>query len=780
MSMVHRLLASTVIACAPLVAAPAMAQAGAAAASTGDPAANSPASVSREAQDDVQAAQPQSSQDVIVTAQKREQNLIDVAQSISVISGATLETQQATSFQDYLNNVPGLQLDQSTPGAGRLVLRGLNTGGVASTVAVYVDETPFGSSSALANGGVLAGDFDTFDIARIEVLRGPQGTLYGASSLGGLLKFVTNAPDPTKVEGRARGAVETTKGGDLSYRGNAMLNLPLGDTLAVRATGFYNKVGGFIDSIGTSAPDGVGVLKTADVAKNINDSKSYGGRASLLFKPSDAFDIRLTGLFQNIRADAPSLVESDPNTLKTLYGRPTESQFAEAFTNVDYRLYNGLINVNLGFATLTSSTSYSTQRQRLRDDATFNLSGVVQVLLKAPPNDFVLDQRTNNRRFTQELRLTSSPNRVFEWLIGGYYTDEKARVLQNFAALTPGTTTPITFPFQLGNVDLRSKYREYAGFANATLHLGDQFDLDFGGRYSRNKQQASQAAGGVLAGNVPVNSDLRSSDNVFTYSVAPKFKINDRASIYARVAKGYRPGGPNVITPNAPAGTPASFNPDTVTSYEAGFKGETEDRTFALDVSGFHIDWKNIQLLTVINNFGININGSSARSDGVEFTATLRPTPGFTTSINGAYTKARLRGDAPALTGGLKGDRLPFTPPYSISVNGDYSWAMGDAKPFIGASLRSLSRQNANFDPTFRAANGRQRRIPAYEVVDLRAGIDVGRFELEAFARNLTNAAGKTSTAALTASGLPVSPNGALETGVIRPRTIGISLTAGF
>jgi len=726
--------------------------------------------------------------DIIVTAQKRDQALIDVPQSISVVSGATLETHQATSFQDYLNLVPGLQLDQSTPGAGRLILRGLNTGGVASTVAVYVDETPFGSSSGLVNGGVLAGDFDTFDIDRVEVLRGPQGTLYGASSLGGLIKFVTNAPDTSRIEGRARAGIETTKGGDLSYRANAMLNIPLGSTLALRASGFYNKVGGFIDSIGTSARDGTGALtggqglvKTADVANNINDSKSYGGRGSLLFKPSDAFDIRLTGHFQNIRADAPSVVESDPNTLRTLYGRPTQSQFADQFTNIDYRLYNGLVNYDFGFATLTSSSSYSTQNQTFRDDATFNLSGLVQLALAAPPNDFFLDQKTKDRRFTQEVRLASSANDVFEWLIGGYYTNEKGSIEQDFAAVRPGTTTLLTFPFTLGQVAFRTKYKEYAGFGNGTLHFGRSVDIDFGGRYSHNTQRASQTAAGVLAGNVPVNTALRSSDDVFTWSVAPKLKIGDRASLYARAAKGYRPGGPNVISPTAPAGTPASFDPDTVTSYEVGFKGETEDRTFGLDVSVYHIDWKDIQLLSIVNGFGININGDGATSEGGEFTATFRPTPGLVTSINGAYTKARLDRDAPALTGGLKGDRLPFTPPYSISVNSDYSFGPSDgAKPFIGGSLRFLSKQNVDFDGAFRAANGRQRQVPSYIVVDLRAGVTLGRFALEAFARNLTNDDGKTSTGALASSGLPVSPNGALETGVIRPRTIGVSLTAGF
>ena len=731
-----------------------------------------------DAVNDADSGANEGSQVIVVTAQKRDQLLVDVPQSISVVSGETLEVQQATSFQDFLNLVPGLQLDQSTPGAGRLILRGLNTGGVASAVAVYVDETPFGSSSALVNGGVLAGDFDTFDIARIEVLRGPQGTLYGASSLGGLLKFVTNEPSTTRIEGRVRGSIETTEGGDMSYHGNAMINLPLGDTLAFRASGFYNKNGGFIDSIGTSGTSFTSLI-TSDVAENINDVESYGGRASLLFKPSDVFDIRLTAHVQNIRADAPSLVESDPNTLKTLYGRPTQSQFAQAYTNIDYRVYNGLLNYDFGGVTLTSSSSYSTQRQTLRDDATFNLSGIVRALLGAPANDFFLDQNTNNRRFTQELRLTSAKSDTFEWLVGGYYNEEKGLIFQNFVATTPGTTTPIAFPFTLGQVNLQSEYKEYAGFANATLHLGQSFDIDLGGRYSHNTQFASQTAAGVLAGNVPVNSNLRSADNVFTYSVAPKFKINDRMSLYARVAKGYRPGGPNVIAPNAPAGTPVSFNPDTVVSYEAGFKGETADRTFSLDLSVYHIDWKNIQLLTVINGFGVNINGSSASSDGAEFTATIRPVPGFVTSINGAYTNARLDNDAPALVGGRKGDHLPFTPPYSISINSDYNWELsGGTKAFFGGSLRFLSEQTADFDGTFRTANGRQRKVPSYEVVDLRAGLDFGSFGVEAFVRNLTNSDGKTSVGSTTANGLPVSPNGAIETGVIRPRTFGLSLSA--
>ena len=733
--------------------------------------------------------QPESgrTEDVIVTAQKREQSLIDVPQSVTVISGADLENQQASSIQDFLKLVPGLQLNQSTLGSGRIVLRGINTGGVASTVATYVDETPFGSSTGLANGAILAGDFDTFDVARIEVLRGPQGTLYGANSLGGLIKYVTNAPSTERVEARVRGTAETTKGGAASYRGNAMINVPLGDALAFRATGFFNRNGGWIDSIATPTRNLAGTTITADRADNINDSKSYGGRASLLFKPSDAFDLRLTAFLQNIRPDASSTVEVDPLTLKPRYGRQTQSVFIPEFRDVDYRVYNGLLNYDFGFATLTSSSSYATQKQTLRTDLTYFYSGLLQAALGFPANELLQDQRTNTTRYTQEVRVAGRRNDTFEWLLGAYYNDERGLIDQNLQTYVPGTFTPIAPPSPfpagtaIGKVNLTSKYQEYAGFANATVHLGEHFDIDLGGRYSHNTQRAAQTGSGVLAAGAPANSNLRSSDNVFTYSAAPKLKLNDRASIYLRVAKGYRPGGPNVIAANAPVGTPAAFDPDTTINYEAGVKAETDDRTFSFDLSGFHIDWKRIQLLTVVNNFGININGTSARSDGVEFLVTFRPTPGFVASINGAYTKARLTGDAPTQVGGRRGDRLPYTPEYSISTNADYGWALGgDARASIGGSLRFLAKQSAAFDLGYRTANGRQRELPSYAVVDLRAGVDFGRFSIEAFGRNVTDSYGLTAFAPPVTSGLPAFPNGAAGASPIRPRTFGVAVTAGL
>ena len=672
--------------------------------------------------------------EIVVTAQKREESLIDVPQSVTAVSGAELEHQQAVNFKDYLKLVPGLQLSQTTPGFGRLVLRGVNTGGVASTVAVYQDETTFGSSSGLVNGAILAGDFDTFDVARIA---------------------------------RGRASVETTKGGDVSYMGSAVVNAPLSDTLALRASGFYRDIGGFIDSIGTGG---------SDIDKNINSSKSYGGRVSALFKPSDAFSIQLGAYLQNLDVDASDSVDASISTGRALYGGLTQSQFSPERSDIRYRVYSSVIDYDFDFASLVSATSYSTLRQTFRGDLTPAFGPLIQAVLGVP-NDFFQDQTTQVKRFTQELRLQSPESKVFEWLVGGYYTRERGLIDQNFVAATPGTTTPIAGLPLLGVAVVTSRYNELAGFANATLHLGDRFDLNFGGRYSHNRQRADQASDGALAGGPSVLPTARSSENVFTYSVSPKFKLGDKASIYARVAKGFRPGGPNVLPPAAPAAL-RSYSSDSLISYELGVKAETQDGSFAIDAAAFHIDWNNIQVFGVISNFGLNFNGGKAQSDGFEFTATLRPIRGLTTSINGAYTDAKLKDDTPAQVGGLSGDRLPYTPKFSVSVNSDYSWALGgDTEAYVGASVRTLSNQTAAFNAGFRAANGRQPVIPSYTVVDLRAGLDFGKFSLELYAKNLLDSAGKTS---LELGAPPNVPFGQAGAGVIRPRSIGITLSAGF
>jgi outer membrane receptor protein involved in Fe transport len=600
---------------------------------------------------------------------------------------------------------------------------------------------------------------------RVEVLRGPQGTLYGANSLAGVLKFATNPPQTDKFDARVRAGVESVEDGGTGYSATGMVNVPLSSTFAIRATGYYRELPGFIDSIGTAG---------SDVAKDINESESSGGRVSALYSPTDAFSLRLTAIMQNIRADSSSVVESNSDTLDTLYGKFTQSRFVPEFRDTDYRIYNGVLNLDLGFATLTSSTSYNKLDSPFRDDLTTLYSSLLVDFVG--PNEFAQYQTTRYDKFTQEVRLASPTNDTFDWLVGAYYTKEKGDLLQHFEAVVPGSLTPIAGQPQLGDLTLHSEYEETAAFASGTIHFGPRFDLTLGARYSENDQEAKQDQAGVLAGGAVSYPKATSSEDVFTYSVSPKFKITDSASLYARVASGFRPGGPNVLPPNAPPEVPPTYDSDSLTSYEVGFKAESASRAYTFDVSAFHIDWEDIQLFTQVNDFGVNVNGGNATSDGFEATVTARPTQSLSLSLNAAYTDAKLDDDTGPLVGGLKGDQLPFTPDFSVGASADYEWTVaGDATAYVGGSLRWLSDQTGSFDADFRALNGRQREVPSYEVLDLRTGVLFGRYSIELYAKNLTDSDGRTSTGTLGSL-----PNGAIGTGVIRPRTVGLSFGFGL
>lgn len=745
-----------------------------------------------------QAAQPanqspdqQNSEQIVITAQKRPQVLLDVPSSVTVIGGDTLEKQHAKSFQDYLSLVPGFSVNGSTSGVTRITLRGANTGGVASTVAIFMDDVPFGSSTGLANGSILSGDLDPFDLNRIEVLRGPQGTLYGASSFGGVLRYITNAPKLNRLEVLGQAGVEDTAHGGLGYNAAAVLNVPLGQKAAVRVNGFYRKDHGYVDSIGNNPlfnPFSGAELGRTLIAKDINDRKSYGGRASLLFDPTENLSIRLTAFAQNLNSGGGNYFDVDPDTLKSLYGRFVQSLYQPQPTHIKYRVYYGTADWNLGFANLFSSTSYSTFKENLETDDTFALGGTINLLANlglitttglpvTRPLGLQLFQTTSTNKFTQEFRLSSPNNDTLEWLVGAFYTHEKSAIdPQNLLATEFGTdrVAPDIIPIAL--IFLRSKYEEYAGFANATWHITPRADLTLGGRLAHNKQRADlQISSDVIGSSEGTN--LNSSETVFTYSVAPRYELSKHASIYARVASGYRPGGPNVIPAGSPPGVPTTYGADRLTNWELGIKAEAPDaHLWSLELAAYHIDWKNIQLFEVINQTGINANGGRARVNGLEFSGALRPVPGLTVAANGAYTNGKLKDDTPPATGGFAGDPLPWVPKWSGALHADYQFPVSSGTDgFVGASLSYVGKRTTEFNQ--RHPNGSLVRIPGYTTVDLRGGVNVGRFTIEAFARNLFDKRGITDAFGFDGA---TFPNGAAGVAVIRPRTVGLSLTGKF
>jgi outer membrane receptor protein involved in Fe transport len=705
------------------------------------------------------AAQPSAVQtqgdqnEIVITAQKRTERLLDVPQSVSVISGESLENQHAQRLSDYLTRIPSANIVESQAGDSRIVLRGINTGGVGATVATYIDEAPFGSATGLANGGVLAPDIDPFDLARVEVLRGPQGTLYGANSLGGLVKFVTVLPNTREFGAAAEAGVEDVARGDTGWWTRAAANVPLSGAAALRVSGFYRKDPGYIDD--------------PHLGDDVNDGKTYGGRASLLLKPTDRLRIRATAMAENIRSNGTNTVDLDPVTLRPVLGALDHLRVLREPNDIDYRLYNTTVDYDFGRVGLVSSTSFGTLDQSTVEDVSSAYAPLLSLVFGAPLGAG-LDQGLTQRRFTQEVRLASEGVQPVEWTVGGFYTHEKNRLSQNLFGVDAATGERAPAAAGVFVVALPSLYSEYAGFANVTWHVAPKFDLTAGGRYSHNHQSNQQITSGLLVGGSTVYTG-KSSDNVFTYSLAPTFKPNAHTRIYARIAKGYRPGGPNAVSPLEDAAVPREFGPDTTTNYEVGIKTETNDRRLSLEATAFLIDWQKIQLLVQIAGLGVNANGRSARSQGVELAAGFNPNRYLSFYANGSYVDAHLTQDTPESFNGFKGDQLPYNPKWQGTVGAEYDHPLSaSVTGHAGISWHYTGKRRSDFrgEP----APGPQLKLDAFSQIDAHAGVDVGRFRVDAFVHNLTNARGITNV------GFFGDVNGNLAAAVIRPRSIGLSL----
>ncbi len=723
-------------------------------------------------------------EEIIVTAQKREQSLDKIPMSITVLGGNLLERQQAFDFEDMVALIPGFSITGNTPGITRITLRGTNTGGVASTVGVYFDEVPFGSSTALANGAIVSGDFDTFDMSRIEVLRGPQGTLYGASSLGGVMKYVPNRPNTDEFEGSFKVGLEDIHGGGLGYNATGYINVPLSDTFAIRASAFYREDEGWIDSIGDrpipAFPDpSTNIIDGTMVEKGINSSDTTGGRVQALFQPSDKFSINLTAMFQDINSDDSSAQMGYPDTLKPVYSHPVEARYQNAFDEISYEVYSANINWEFSdWASLQSVTSWSAFKQDIRDDAAIaaNLLGGIPLssyvtFAFGAPLSVVQNQITSTDKFTQEFRLISGESDMFEWLAGLYYNDEDSLIRQQFPAITANTDDPAPgFPL-LADLDLISTYEEIAVFANATWFMTDRFELSFGVRQSENDQTVLQVQDGPLVGGA-AETGGESSESPFTWSISPRFQLGENSSIYARVATGFRPGGPNIIPPGAPDSVPAQYDSDTLTNYEIGYKMNSADGRFALDTAVFYLDWEDIQLFAVVENFGVNVNGGTAVSKGVEFSTSYAFTDGFTMSLNGAYTDAYLTSDAGG--GGQDGDPLNQVPDWSFGLSGDYEWnVFSSSSAYVGGTLQYTGER-----PIGRAVPGRDGEIAYlsdYSTLNLRAGLETGRWFYEIYAKNITDEDAVQGVG--TANSLY---DGLVTISTLAPRTIGITAGARF
>jgi iron complex outermembrane recepter protein len=731
-------------------------------------------------------------QEVVVTAQKREERLHDVPMGVTAITGEQLQNQQLVNLEDLQSKVPGLSLTNVQPGITRLTLRGQNVGGDGSTVTTYINDTPFGSSNALANGFGFTGDFDTWDLERIEVLRGPQGTLYGAGSEGGLLKYVTNPPDPTKFAAAAQVGGEDVAHGEAGGSGKGMINLPIGDRAAFRLSGYYSTLPGYIDdpSLGL---------------KDLNHGYRDGLRAALLVNFTDNLSIRLDAIGQDLHTDGLPYTDvvgaagtgptPPPNQLEPTIGDLQQQRFIREPSDFKYRIYSGTLNWNLGFGTFTSITSYGTTDQSSLTDASSiavepgvpaaGTYGDYATLFNQPLPAGVTaaglaeTHDINVKKWTQEFRLASAANQSLEWQVGAFYTHESSTLAETLPTFYIPSQAYSSLP-SFENLSLDALYREWAAFAQITYHFNPQWDLALGGRWSENKQSAEQSATGLLLNSPPNPPTITSGDSTdtnFTYSIAPRWHVSPDTMIYGRIATGYRPGGPNVLPPVLPPGIETHYQPDKTTNYELGTRADLLDRRLSIDVAAFLVDWKDIQLLEFISPYSFNANGGTARSKGLEWTLGLTPVTGLTFTLTGAYVDAYLTAPAPA-AGGNNGDPLPFAPKWSTSLDGAYTWrAFGEFNAFVGATWSYFGSRFPDFSATPGAAGlvpDVRPELPSYNTVDLRAGLDSGRWTFLLYAKNIGDTRG------ISYYQNTGSPNFGGLVGYVQPRTIGAAVTARF
>ncbi len=693
---------------------------------------------------------------IIVTAEKRSEALKDVPMSVTAISGSELTRTESTRFEDYIGKVPGMTLIEVSPVQNQLVLRGITIGSASinSSVATYLDETPYTSEGPFANSGISP-NLDTYDLQRIEVLRGPQGTLYGSLALGGLLKYVTNAPDLTHFAASAQTGFSSVDHGGEGYNLHAMVNLPLAGDAALRVVGYDSYYPGYIDDPSRGLTD-------------INGSHVVGGRVSLLYAPTEIFSVRFNVLYQHISAGGNNYEDVHPGTLAPIHGSLTQERLISQPSETENELYNTTVNWDLGFSKLLSSTSYAHTPLSEKVDLSGVYAPIVSSIFGAPFGA-ALTASEPVETYTQEIRLSSNPNARFEWQAGGFYTHEQSKEYEQIWLIDPATHQILySFPVGLGTYHITPTYKEFAGFANLDYHFTPAFDVAFGGRYSTNKQSYSQTSQGAFSGTTDIST--ASSQGVFTYSGDARWHWTPQSMLYARIATGFVPGGPNDVLPGSTLSE--SYSSSKTTNYEVGIKSGLFDHRVSVDVSVFDINWKDIQLSALVGTLYGIVNGGTARSDGVEWNLGYVPIPGLTLNFNGAYTNARLTQATPASVGGHDGALLPDVPQWSGALSVNYERPLfGDCSGFMGTNWRYSGSRYSDF-----TAIGPRQHMPSYNIVDLRAGVGTHKWALTLYAKNVVDKIAISTVQANTSAG-GLGPQYAT---VFQPRTLGVDLSMKF
>ena len=724
-------------------------------------------------------AQPSSSRDeqhvilneVMVTANRRREPEREVPMHVDTVQAAALQQLGAKNLNDYVSYQPGVFFASAGgTGQGELVMRGVSTGNQTSpTVSLYIDDVPVGGSTVYAAAATFLFDPALLDLDHIEFLYGPQGTLYGAGSMGGLVKYVTVKPDLSGFSGSVGGDVSNTNRGGTGYSEHASVNLPLvKDKAALRVSVVDQHVTGVYQAVGETPAGGA------------DRTHTRGARVQLEVDPTDKLTLNLTAMAQKISADGLSMGDFN------LQGQPISGgpynralNHREPFTQ-SLQLYSFHAGYDFDGATVDWITAYQDFTNHSVQDYPDAFLGLLNELgplfgLDQPLSSLYVDSQYTVHKTSQEIRFTSRKNQTLDWLFGVWLNRED--VWEQYALQGDNLPPPGITPLIAQAVD--SRFEEYAGYGDLTWHVQPTLDLTVGARASGNKQTLSNFEDGPFAGSPGGFREHMKSQDV-TKMITLSWRPTSTGTYYLRASTGYRPGGlqaplqSSLLVPNPNA--TSTFGSDNLESYELGYKGSYLDHHLNVGLDGYDIEWHHMQLYTYTLGNTIIQNAGNARIKGIEMQGSYAEGP-WELAASGTYTDAFTDNGAPQL--GIQPDaRLPYSSRWAGTLSGKYTFILAGTHAYIGAVVRGASHRNAGFDGDTSDPNF---KLPGFMFLDLNVGVTLHNgANVDFYVRNVTNRQVPIGTLNDEAVNFLATVGGPMLVQMSTPRTVGMAFNVPF
>ncbi|WP_411339335.1 TonB-dependent receptor [Sphingopyxis sp. J-6] len=724
------------------------------------------------------------STDIIVTATRRETTLQETPAAVSVLGSDAIEKRNLVGMEDYLASLPGVSFADRGAGQNTITIRGIGQADQLSAntpVGSYFGEVPVtGLGPPLNGNGAGNSDLKMVDISRVEVLRGPQGTLYGSGSMGGTVRVIPNAPNLRDVEGSlTAGYSHTGRSGSHNYALEGVVNAPLiEDKLGIRVVAYRMFNDGYINNTAASDPtqeveDAVAIGAVARDDKHSGSETITGVRGSILWRPVDDLSITLSHAYQALRQDGFREVQlALPGAYQQARVRVGENGGRNGYVNMDLNISNLVVEYDAGFGSFLNSTSLI--KSRGRNDIDFSFFGFADPTLLAVASVTNADKEL----FVNEFRFASKFDGPFQVISGLYYEERKTKA-DAFTRYT-GTANPPPASAPRETADNKNKQKQFAAFGEASLTPIDSLTLTVGGRYYKFEQDILIAR----VDGVPTTAEGRSATtDGFLWKANVSYKPSDEVFLYAQWAQGFRqPQFQRAILPQDDADNdglvefadgieravdPGLLDPDKVDTYEVGVKFQSPDGRLRSSLTGFYTDWTGIPVspaLSLARGEAFYFNAGKAVSKGVEFELFGEVGDRLFAEFSTSWVKSTLDETVPGL--GTKGTNLPGSADHNVKAALEKRFDIGENEAYIRGDYSYVGGYYTNFTETGLKSGD-------YHLFDLSAGVTVDNFRLGIYARNLTNRKDFTWVDNI----FGATAGRAYR---LRPRTIGVNLGVSF